>query len=144
MRTLARVSLTFLFLQCVASTVAWACSCNSEESTPAERLDAHEKVFVGEVLDGPHARGCGLVTSSIDPVTYTLAVTEAFKGVTEGDDITLKTQRSGVSCGLEMEVGESRLIYTYADDDWVSLCGPGGLAAESAEEIVALRAAVAE
>lgn len=142
MNTVARVASTFLFMQAVASTVAWACSCDVDERTPDQRLAAHEQVFVGEVLDGPHARGCGFVQSSMDPVTYTLAVTEAFKGVAEGDEVTLETQRYGDSCGVEMAVGESRLIYT--DDGQVSLCGPGGLAAETADEIEALRALLAE
>ncbi|MDO9280517.1 MAG: hypothetical protein Q7U06_01315 [Pseudomonadota bacterium] len=142
MNTLARVTLTFLLLQSVASTVAWACSCMGTDETPEELLAAHGKVFVGEVLDGPHARGCGFVQSSTDPVTYTLAVTEAFKGVEEGDRIKLETAASGASCGVEMVVGESRLIYT--DDDRVGSCDPGGRAADSSAEIEALRAAVAE
>ncbi|MDP2304498.1 MAG: hypothetical protein Q8P18_00555 [Pseudomonadota bacterium] len=141
MNTVARVSLTFVFLQCVASTVAWACKCASDETTPEAHLADHERVFVGEVLDGPHARGCGFVQSSVDPVTYTLAVTEAFKGVAEGDEITLETARDGASCGVTMEVGESRLVYT--DDGSVGLCDPGGLAADNAEAIEALRAATA-
>ncbi len=142
MKTLPRVALSFVFLQSFASTVAWACSCMRNEETPEALLDAHATVFVGEVLDGPHARGCGIVRSSADPVSYTLEVTEAFKGVAVGDEIVLETAASGASCGVDMVVGESRLVYT--DDDTVGLCDPGGLAEENAGDIERLRTATAE
>lgn len=145
MHTAPRVLLTFLFLQSVASTVAWACSCMPNEDTPEALLEAHATVFVGEVLSGPRERGCGRPFGSVgsaDPVTYTLEVTEAFKGVAAGDEIVLETARSGVSCGVEMEVGESRLVYTH--DDTVGLCDPGGRAADNEGDIERLRAATAE
>jgi hypothetical protein len=142
MNAVARVSLTFLFLQCVASTVAWACKCAGDDRTPEERLAAHEQVFVGEVLarvDTP--AGCGGSTGSMDPVTFTLAVTEGFKGAVTGAEIELESVRSGASCGVGYEVGEEILVYANATR--VDSCDPGGLAADSAEEIEALRAAVA-
>lgn len=139
MNTLARVTLSFVLLQSVASAVAWACSCSPDTATPEEHLDLHEKVFIGEVLDGPRSRGCGSSTSSADPVLYTVEVTESFKGVDLGDKVTLETASDSSSCGLEMAVGESRLIYSV--DDKVGSCDPGGLAAEKGADIQRLRAA---
>lgn len=140
MHTVARVAVTLFLGQAVASTVAWACTCEPVDATPAELRDEHDRVFVGEVVDGPRGGGgCGGTVSSADPVTYTLEVTEAFKGVEVGDDVELTTARDGDSCGASFEVGQSWLVYTSTDT--YSLCSPGGLAADHAADIEALRAA---
>ncbi|MFN7142659.1 MAG: hypothetical protein ACK4YP_02705 [Myxococcota bacterium] len=134
----ARVAVTLLLSQAVASTVAWACSCEPITSTPAKLRDEHDRVFVGTVVDGPRGSGgCGGTVSSVDPLTYTLKVTEAFEGVEVGDDVELTTARDDASCGVGFEVGSEWLIYTSTDT--YMLCDPGGRAEDHAADIEALR-----
>lgn len=132
MRALGRVVATFVAAQGLAS-VAWACKCLGEAYDPVAVRDESDQVFVGEVLGGPRG-GCGGAD-----VVYTLRVTEAFKGVDEGEKVEITTAAEGSACGVELAEGESWLV--YAVDGRYGLCDPGGLADENVDDLEALRGA---
>ena len=109
------------FLVLVPST-AFACSC--AQFSVADSVERADLVVTGVVEDrdeGPFK----IVRSSGDPVTYTVAVDEVLKG--ESGPVTkVESAADGASCGLEVEVGRSYVMFAHARADGVydaSLCG---------------------
>lgn len=112
-------ALSFVIL--VPST-AFACSC--VQSSVADQVERADLVVSGVVEDrdeGPFK----VIRSSGDPVTYTVAVDEVLKG--ESGPVTkVESAAEGASCGLEVEVGRSYVIFADAGTDGTyeaNLCG---------------------
>lgn len=109
------------FVVLVPST-AFACSC--AQISVADSVEHADLVVSGSIEDrdeGPFK----VIRSSGDPVTYTVAVDEVLKG--ESGPVTkVESAAEGASCGLEVEVGRSYVIFAGAGDDGVyqaNLCG---------------------
>lgn len=107
---------------------AHACDCAvpaSASASPQEvvrqELRSTDAVFAGEVTNIDRPRP---MTSSLDPMSVTFRVAEAWKGTVE-----VKTAVSDASCGYPFEEGKSYLVFaskgtTYGDGDLeVALCG---------------------
>ena len=102
-----RILRTLLALAIGASTLmlgtgtAVACSC--AQVTDAELVDVVDVIFRGTIIDYQYAKdadGDG-TTSSLDPVTFTFAVEEVYKGKATETQRVL-SPNSGASCGLEI------------------------------------------
>lgn len=108
----------------ISTTPAQACSCAG--STVEQRAPTTDVIFQGEVVDVDSA-GSGRAV-------YTFAVLKSWKGEI-GDRVEVFTSNSGASCGLEVEYGQTDVIYADLDGDQLSssLCsapfGGGGKAA---------------
>lgn len=97
------------FVVLVPST-AFACSC--AQDSVAGHVERADLVVAGVVEDrdeGPFKA----IQSSGDPVTYTVAVDEVLKGET-GPVTKVVSAADGASCGLEIEVGRSYVIFAEA------------------------------
>jgi len=86
----------------IGTETALACSCTSSGTSSGDReaLDQADAVFVGEVVryDPPPERE---IMSTADPVTWTFAVTDVYKGdVTASQEVV--SEAGGSSCGLEI------------------------------------------
>jgi hypothetical protein len=69
---------------------------------------------LARILD-PIRRWLGLgITSSADPVSVTVQVQTAWKGVTT-TPVLVQTAASGASCGYHFVTGRQYLIYAYGD-----------------------------
>ena len=113
MKILAALALLCLALlvDCSCPPAARACSCVSIPA-PLAALGEAETVFSGTVVarrdvNKPRADG---VIGSMDPVEYTIAVLEVWKGEL-ADTVALRTARSSASCGYPFEIGTQYLIY---------------------------------
>jgi len=130
MHAAIRIPMAFVALQLAYSGVAWACSCTEDPllSDPISIADASERVFIGEVVKVGKARsaGCGGTLSTTDRRKLKFEVVEAIKGVSDGEEVSLVTSRSGSGCGVDAAEGELWLIAQHEDSDFLSLCGPGG------------------
>ena len=99
--------------------IAWACSCASVGELPGELTEDDLVVFAEVVSVQAPFTGC--VMSSADEMTVQLDVIEGFHGASDGERITVTTARSGASCGVAFEAGETWLVHAF--DGHVSLCG---------------------
>ena len=97
----------------VDATPAMACSCAAPAGPPADRQHFTEAdaVFEGTVVGSRLAEvGPDGFRSSTDPEVVTFAVRRVHKGeVRERQDVV--TEESSASCGLEVEVGASYLVF---------------------------------
>ena len=103
-------------------STAFACSCISD--SVADYVEGADLVVKGSIEDrdeGPFK----IVRSSGDPVTYTVSVDEVLKG--ESGPVTkFESAAEGASCGLEVQVGHSYVIFADAGPDGTyeaNLCG---------------------
>ena len=97
--------------------VARACSC-APPPAPLVALGEADAVFSGTVVarrDASKPRADGMV-GSMDPVEYTIAVLEVWKGEL-ADTVAVRTARSSASCGYPFEVGTRYLIYARTRTD---------------------------
>lgn len=93
-------------------TVALACSCVGYTPESAAGADA---VFVGQIAQ---AGGCSR------PV-YTVIVQEAVAGVTDGEQLRMRSAASDAACGVSAAPGDLFFVFTNRDDDGdlsLSLC----------------------
>ena len=103
-------------------STAFACSC--AQLSVADYVERADLVVKGSIEDrdeGPPKA----ISSSTDPVTYTVAVDEVLKGAS-GPVAKVESSGAGASCGLEVQVGRSYVIFAEVGDDGVyeaNLCG---------------------
>ena len=122
---LAVTTAIFLCATAIVPDRAYACSCAVEagvtkQERAQEAFSQAAAVFAGEVtnIEDPPPSS---VVSSVDPVTVTFDVSEAWKGAGSGTrEIT--TPMSGASCGYEFQSGEEYLVYAPENME-VLLCG---------------------
>ena len=117
-----------LSLVILVPSAAFACSC--VQLSVAEQVERADLVVKGSIEardEGPPK----VISSSADPVTYTVAVDEVLKGAS-GPVAKVESAAQSASCGLEVQVGRSYVIFAevahaaHAVDDGVyeaSLCG---------------------
>jgi hypothetical protein len=128
-RALLVVPLMFAALLVLPTAPAWACSCAS--STVAESVDRADVVLLGRLSrsDGPSK--VGLLPSSDDPVEYTFAVEEVYKGRAAATTHVV-SPASSASCGLEgLLPGREYVVFAQAQGGELraGLCGGSDLAA---------------
>ena len=99
------------------SPVARACSC-APPPAPLVALGEADAVFSGTVVArrAPGRPRPGGTWSSMDPMEYTIAVLEAWKGEL-ADTVAVRTARLSASCGYPFEVGTRYLIYARTRAD---------------------------
>lgn len=103
-------------------STAFACRC--AQFSVADQVESADLVVKGSIEDrdeGPPK----VIRSSADPVTYTVAVDEVLKGAS-GPVAKVESAADGASCGLEVQVGRSYVIFAHAGADGVyeaNLCG---------------------
>ncbi len=122
MRLVTRTLATFLFLQTTWSALAWACSCVQLAGDGVTLMEDYDEVFLGEA--GRTRKELGNCGSSMREGTTRFEVIEGFKGVEDGDTLSVDHVIMGASCGVEFEPGEVYLVYAY--DGRTNLCAPGG------------------
>lgn len=91
-------------------SVTYACSC-AISPDPLKAVENSSAVFTGEVVDMKKSQG--QIISSADPVEVTFKVDASWKGEV-GNEVTVTTALSSVSCGYEFVEGESYLVYAYS------------------------------
>lgn len=124
MSALLRVLLAIVLAAGVAgATTSTVLACSCVGYTAEEAFDAADVVVVGVVV-GRDDPSFGLpLTSTGDPVRYTLAVEEVLKG-DAGAQVEIVTAREEVSCGLEMAIGQRWRLHAYRDGELhANYCG---------------------
>lgn len=100
---------------------AFACSC--AEVSPTEAFNKSEAVFVGKVLESKQER---IQDGIVGGISYRDAnlfeVAEIWKGSNQSQMIIYEAGAEA-SCGIEFELGETYLVYTYKNDDGELLTG---------------------
>ncbi len=119
MRIPAALALLCLALLVVSSCPpsARACGCVSIPA-PLVALGEADAVFSGTVVarrEASKPRADGMI-SSMDPVEYTIAVLEIWKGEL-ADTVAVRTARSSASCGYPFKTGVQYLIYANSRAD---------------------------
>ncbi|MCK4510556.1 HEAT repeat domain-containing protein [bacterium] len=115
--TVSVVLCVALLIGCLNCRAARACSCVSPPP-PLVALGEVDAVFSGTVVarrDASKPRADGMI-GSMDPMEYTIAVLEVWKGEL-ADTVAVRTARSSASCGYPFTIGTQYLIYadTRAD-----------------------------
>ncbi len=99
---------------------SYACVCMPQGSPADELADSHS-VFRGVVASISVVEREDGSWNSADPATVEFLVSEVWKGPTSRTR-TLKTARSGDSCGFEFEFDAEYIVYTDDGGSFVSLC----------------------
>ncbi|MGB3632620.1 MAG: hypothetical protein WA982_01120 [Rubrobacteraceae bacterium] len=121
------LAMTMTIFSCtifLAPDRAYACSCAFEAGvTKQERVQEAfsqaNAVFAGKVVDLEDPPSP--VSSSMDPITATFDVSEAWKG-SQAKTQKITTPLSEASCGYEFQAGKAYLVYASEDME-VLLCG---------------------
>lgn len=128
--------LVLLFIFCVNSFSAFACSCIMP-GTVAEEVERADAVFFGTVMDvdGP------VFGAYVFPdVAVTFTVQEYWKGVFS-EPLVIHTGQGGGDCGYPFEEGESYLVYAYVDENddlHANICSRTALVSDAEEDLVKL------
>ncbi len=129
----------------LAPDCASACSCAapagaSPQEVVRQELSISDAVFAGEVVDIDRPLS---ITSSVDPMTVTFRVSEAWKGAGR-ETVNVKTAVSDTSCGYPFDEGEGYVVFasegtTYGEGELeVALCGSTKPLSEARVELAAL------
>ncbi|HEX2254068.1 MAG TPA: hypothetical protein VHQ65_12430 [Thermoanaerobaculia bacterium] len=89
---------------------AAACSC-MEPGPPAQELENADAVFTGRVV------ALEPFTEGFRKVRVTFDLIDVWKGLAEGDRVTLTTAADTATCGYPFEEGGSYLVYAYGEED---------------------------
>jgi len=102
-------------------STAFACSC--VQLSVAEKVERADLVVKGSIE--ARDEGPPKVIGSLDPVTYTVAVDEVLKG-DSGPVAKVESAVHQASCGVEVQVGRSYVIFADAGENGTyeaNLCG---------------------
>ncbi|MGH3362084.1 MAG: hypothetical protein ACRDOM_06460 [Nocardioides sp.] len=107
---------------------AWACSCAPPPTGAEEFTTSADVVIVGTIThrEPPPEP----VSSTLDPATYTVAVSRVMRGEA-GPTTWVLSAMSGASCGLEgIELGEEYVVFADREGGelWANGCGGTQLA----------------
>lgn len=119
------VLVVLMTLLTVRPQVTYACSC-AVTSSPVEAMEKSTAVFEGTVTS--IKKSLKLVQSSGDPMYVTFLTGAHWKGEV-GDQVTVSTAQSSVSCGFEFNEGERYLVYARGE----GTDGAGGGGADGAD-----------
>ena len=99
-----------------AAPRALACSCTPPAEPDAERAHA-DAVFVGRVVSVEPREA-----AHFPRLAVRFALQSVWKGLPEGDEVTLTTAADSAACGYHFEEGQDYLVYAYESEG-----GPAGL-----------------
>lgn len=103
--------------------VTWASACSCAGADDVESAGRADAIFAGTLTgtDGPKQSG-----SSMDPVTYSFAVSRVYKGDVATNQ-PVDSVVSGASCGLELDGTGPFLVFASAEEGTpglsANLCG---------------------
>lgn len=120
-----------------AAPAAEACSC-APPSDPRAELEHADAVFSGRVLEvEPEGEERGFRRLAVR-----FALDRVWKGVPEGDEVTVRTAEQSATCGYAFEPGEEYLVYAYESDSGdeltTGLCTRNAPLAQAAEDLATL------
>ena len=112
---------------------AAACSC-MEPGPPAQELENADAVFSGKVVKVEP------FTEGFQKLRVTFELDRVWKGLAEGDRVTLTTAADSATCGYPFEKGKSYLVYAYGEEGELTgtLCSRTALLKEAKEDLEAL------
>ena len=126
------VIVAFLTLLSI-SPVAKACSCL--------KTALEEKYKSSDAIHKGILQSAKLVDSKY--IEGTLKILLTLKGNDQQKLVTIKTPASGESCGIQMTIGQTLLVFINNGENWVTLCGGSG-AINDAEYLKLLNMATSE
>jgi hypothetical protein len=132
-RTLEAVALAAILL---SAAPALACSCVLP--TVAQAKEAAVAIFEGRVTSIVDAPESGVDTSPEQSVT--LVVARSWRSLENQQTVTLRTAKSGATCGYAFALGTSYLVYAGGEPGklLVSSCSRTRLLSEASEDLAAL------
>lgn len=114
-----------------------ACSCGM--ATIPEYVGFADVVFTGTAtaVEGPPPAD---IVSSADPVRYSFAVDQVFKGDLVEAEVVATTALDGASCGTSFGIDEQWLVFANFQDGqvWTGLCSGNVLLADEEAEAAVL------
>lgn len=137
-RALAAIALCALLL---SAAPALACSCVLQ--TVAQAKQAAVAIFEGRVtsiVDAP-----GSAVDVIPEQRVTLSIARSWRSLEHQETVTLRTAKSGATCGYAFELGTSYLVYAGGEPDKldVSSCSRTRRLSDAGEDLAALGSGVA-
>ena len=115
---------------------AEACSC-APPSDPRGEMEHADAVFSGRVVDvepGERERG-------FRRLAVRFALDAVWKGLTEGDEATVRTAEQSAACGYSFSPGEEYLVYAYASESGeltTGLCTRNAPLSRASDDLAAL------
>jgi hypothetical protein len=119
---------------------ALACSCVLQ--TVAQAKQAAVAIFEGRVTSIVDAPGSG--DDMVPEQSVTLIVVRSWRSLENQETVTLRTAKSGATCGYAFELGTSYLVYAGGEPGklLVSSCSRTRLLSEASEDLAALGSGV--
>ncbi len=126
----------FVLVVCLDPASAYACSCE-EPGTPTEERDESTSVFAGVVV-----RVDTLMTQQgYEAIHVLFEVQRIWKGP-DSTAVLVRTAACSGLCGYFFEVGETYLVYTFADSEtgalWTNICTRTNVLRDATEDLMAL------
>jgi hypothetical protein len=122
-----------------AAPVAEACTC-APPGEPRAELEHADAVFSGRVVEvEPEEAQRGFRRLAVR-----FALDSVWKGVPEGDQVTVWTAEQSAACGYSFQPGEEYLVYAYdageltTNELTTNLCSRNAPLAQAAEDLAAL------
>lgn len=126
----------FVLVVCLDPASAYACSCE-EPATPTAERDESTSVFAGVVV-----RVDTLMTQQgYEAIHVLFEVQRIWKGP-DSTAVLIRTAACSGLCGYFFQVGETYLVYTFADREtgalWTNLCTRTNVLRDATEDLMAL------
>ncbi len=126
----------FVLVVCLDPASAYACSCE-EPGAPTEERDESTSVFAGVVV-----RVDTLMTQQgYEAIHVLFEVQRIWKGP-DSTAVLVRTAACSGLCGYFFQVGETYLVYTFADREtgalWTNLCTRTNVLRDATEDLMAL------
>ena len=126
----------FVLVVCLDPVSVYACSCE-EPGTPTEERDESTSVFAGIVVR--------VDTLTLQQGYMVVDILFAVQRIWKGPDSTaviVRTAACSGLCGYFFEVGETYLVYTFADSEtgalWTNICTRTNALRDATEDLMAL------
>jgi len=107
------VTVALLTLSLAHASPAAACTC-APPGPPGQELERADVVFTGEVESIEPAPAPGDDPTWPSRLRVTLRLLGVWKGIPEGDTVTVFTASQSAACGVSFEEGKKFLVYAYA------------------------------
>ena len=126
----------FVLVVCLDPASAYACSCE-EPGTPTEERDESTSVFAGVVV-----RVDTLMTQQgYEAIHVLFEVQRIWKGP-DSTAVLVRTAACSGLCGYFFQVGQTYLVYTFADREtgvlWTNICTRTNVLRDATEDLMAL------
>ncbi|WP_308639712.1 hypothetical protein [Paenibacillus silvisoli] len=130
------VALLTLQMLIVQPQSASACSCAFVE--PKEAIEKADAIFIGTLMEVKQERKQeGIVGPILNRDANLFDVSTVFKGINQSQ-IIIYDNGEEASCGIDLAVGESYLVYVYANKEgeyYTSLCSRTMEASKAGEDL---------